>query len=132
VVGAATAGSSAGGDLLPDGGRDPSAVPEEFPTEETQENERLRLFTLISELVTWENTTNEQVLERARAEIRRSWRRACADNADHLEAAELFNPEKLPDFHDRSAPSLSTDGLESAQNLVTAVVLGVLMGHEHT
>jgi putative DNA methylase len=79
---------------------DPSAVPEEFPTEEAQEHERLRLFALISELVTWENTTNEQVLNRARAEIRRSWRRACADNADHPEAAELFNPEKLPGFHD--------------------------------
>jgi len=40
---------------------DPSAVPEEFPTEEAQEHERLRLFALISELVTWENTTNEEV-----------------------------------------------------------------------
>jgi putative DNA methylase len=79
---------------------DPSAVPEEFPTDEAQEHERLRLFALISELVTWENTTNEQVLERARAEIRRSWRRACVDNADNPEAAELFNPEKLPGFHD--------------------------------
>jgi putative DNA methylase len=79
---------------------DPSAVPEEFPTEEAQENERLRLFALISELVQWENTTNEQVLNRAREEIRRSWRRCCADNADHPDAAELFNPEKLPGFHD--------------------------------
>jgi len=79
---------------------DPSAVPEEFPTEEAQENERLRLFALISELVTWENTTNEKVLNRAREEIRRSWRRCCSDNADHPEAAELFNPEKLPGFHD--------------------------------
>ncbi len=79
---------------------DPSAVPEEFPTEEAQENERLRLFALISEVVTWENTTNEQVLNRAREEIRRSWRRCCADNAEHPEAAELFNPEKLPGFHD--------------------------------
>jgi putative DNA methylase len=79
---------------------DPSAVPEEFPTEEAQENERLRLFALISELVTWENTTNEEVLNRAREEIRRSWRRCCSDNADHPEAAELFNPEKLPGFHD--------------------------------
>ena len=79
---------------------DPSAVPEEFPTEEAQEIEQLRLFALISELVKWENTTNEQVLNRARAEIRSSWRRACADNADHPEAAELFNPEKLPGFHD--------------------------------
>jgi putative DNA methylase len=79
---------------------DPSAVPEEFPTEEDQENERLRLFALISELVQWENTTNEQVLNRAREEIRRSWRRCYADNADHPEAAEVFNPEKLPGFHD--------------------------------
>ncbi len=79
---------------------DPSAVPEEFPTEEEQEKERLRLFALISELVQWESTTNEQVLNRAREEIRRSWRRCCADNADNPEAAELFNPEKLPGFHD--------------------------------
>jgi putative DNA methylase len=79
---------------------DPSAVPEEFPTEEDQEHERLRLFALISKLVLWENTTNEEVLEEARAEIRRSWRRACADNADHPEAVELFDPEKLPGFHD--------------------------------
>ena len=79
---------------------DPSAVPEEFPTDEAQEHERLRLFALISELVTWENTTNEQVLNRAREEIKRSWRRACTDNADHPEAAELFDPNKLPGFHD--------------------------------
>jgi putative DNA methylase len=79
---------------------DPSAVPEEFPTEDDQENERLRLFVLISKLVQWENTTNEEVLEEAREEIRRSWRRCCADNADHPEAAGLFSPKKLPGFHD--------------------------------
>jgi putative DNA methylase len=79
---------------------DPSAVTEEFPTEEDQEKERLRLFALISELVLWESTTNEEVLERAREEIRRSWRRCCADNASHPEATELFNPGKLPGFHD--------------------------------
>jgi putative DNA methylase len=79
---------------------DPSSVPEEFPTEESQENERLRLFALISELVIWENTTNEEVLNRAREEVRRSWRRCCVDNADNPQATELFNPEKLPGFHD--------------------------------
>ncbi|TGH19527.1 MAG: DUF1156 domain-containing protein, partial [Aphanocapsa feldmannii 277cI] len=79
---------------------DPSAVPEAFPSEADQEKERLRLFALISELVQWKNTTNEQVLERARREIRRSWRRCCADNADHPEAEKLFNPETLPGFHD--------------------------------
>ena len=44
----------------------------------------------------WENTTNEEVLERARAEIRRSWREVCELNKDHPQAAELFNPDKLP------------------------------------
>jgi len=78
----------------------PSDVPEEFPTEDDQEKERQRLFDLISELVRWENTTNEQVLNRAREEIRRSWRRCCVDNADHPDAEELFNPDKLPGFHD--------------------------------
>jgi putative DNA methylase len=34
--------------------------------------ERKRLFQIIEELVLWENSTNEEVLERARAEIRRS------------------------------------------------------------
>ena len=78
---------------------DPSAVPEEFARAEGQENERLRLFALIIELVQWENTTNEEMLNRAQEEIRRSWRRCCGDNAEHPEAAELFNPEKLPGFH---------------------------------
>lgn len=51
---------------------DPSAHPEQFPTEEEQEGERQRLFRIIEELVKWENTTNESVLEAARAEIVRS------------------------------------------------------------
>ena len=79
---------------------DPAACPEEFPTEEDQKQERERLFRLIEELVRWENTTNEELLEKARAEIRRSWRRTCADNAGHPRAAELFDPDRLPAFHD--------------------------------
>ncbi|MBX3110343.1 MAG: DUF1156 domain-containing protein, partial [Fimbriimonadaceae bacterium] len=46
------------------------------------------------------NTTNEQVLEAARAEIRRSWKITCELNKDHPQAAELFNPEKMPGLHD--------------------------------
>ncbi len=79
---------------------DPSSVPEEFPTKAEQAVERERLFGILRELVLWENTGNETVLGKARAEIRRSWRRTCADNADHPRAAELFDPEKLPAFHD--------------------------------
>jgi putative DNA methylase len=62
--------------------------------------ERKRLFRIIEELVLWENTTNERVLEAARAEIRRSWREVCELNRDHPEAAELFNPDKMPGLHD--------------------------------
>ena len=62
--------------------------------------ERKRLFKIIEDLVLWENTTNEEVLERARAEIRRSWREVCELNKDHPQAAELFNPNKLPALHD--------------------------------
>ncbi len=62
--------------------------------------ERKRLFKIIEDLVLWENTTNEEVLDRARAEIRRSWREVCELNKDHPQAAELFNPEKLPALHD--------------------------------
>jgi putative DNA methylase len=61
---------------------------------------RKRLFEIIKELVKWENTTNEEVLEKARAEIRKSWRETCELNKGHPQAAELFNPEKLPAFHD--------------------------------
>jgi putative DNA methylase len=48
---------------------DPSSHPGEFPTEEDQERERQRLFRIIQELVKWENSNNEAVLDQARAEI---------------------------------------------------------------
>src|ERR1700693_381880 len=56
--------------------------------------ERKRLFKIIEDLVLWENTTDEDVLEAARAEIHRSWREVCALNKDHPKVAELFNPDK--------------------------------------
>ena len=79
---------------------DPSSRPELFPTKEEQDGERERLFGILRELVKWENTTNEALLEAAREEIRESWRRTCADNAGHPLAVELFDPERLPAFHD--------------------------------
>src|SRR5512132_1552486 len=79
---------------------DPSSHPDLFPTEKKQEKERQRLFRIIEDLVLWENTTNEMVLQAAREEIWASWRRACAENADHPRANELFNRKKLPAFHD--------------------------------
>jgi putative DNA methylase len=62
--------------------------------------ERERLFKIIEDLVLWENTNNEEVLNRAREEIWKSWRETCALNKGHPQAVELFNPEKLPCFHD--------------------------------
>ena len=79
---------------------DPSANPDLFSTERAQEKERKRLFKIIEELVQWENTTNEEVLQRAREEVWQSWRRTCADNAGHPRAKELFDRHKLPAFHD--------------------------------
>lgn len=51
---------------------DPSAHPDKFPTEEEQEKERQRLFGIIEELIKWENTNNEEVLNKAREEILKS------------------------------------------------------------
>ncbi len=79
---------------------DPSAHPDLFPTEKAQEKERRRLFGIIEDLVQWKNTTNEEVLERARAAIWQSWRATCAENVDHPRAKELFDRDKLPAFHD--------------------------------
>ena len=75
--------------------------------------ERERLFGILRKLVLWENTNNEAVLEEARAEIWKSWRETCAlnktpgarasspqESARMATIQELFNPEKLPAFHD--------------------------------
>lgn len=67
---------------------------------EKAQAERERLFKIIEDLVQWENTNNEEVLARARTEIVRSWREVCELNKAHPQAAELFNPDKLPAFHD--------------------------------
>lgn len=62
--------------------------------------ERERLFGIMRDLVTWENSNNPEVLARARAEIVRSWQETCELNKDHPQAEELFNPQQLPAFHD--------------------------------
>ena len=64
------------------------------------ELERNRLFAIMEDFVLWDNTTNEEVLQRARDEIWQSWRRTCEDNAYHPRARELFDRHKLPGFHD--------------------------------
>lgn len=62
--------------------------------------ERERLFEIMRRLVEWENTNDSSVIEAARAEIKASWRETCELNRGHPRAAELFDPEVLPGFHD--------------------------------
>ncbi len=51
---------------------DPSAHPEEFPSEEAQRVERERLHSIIERLVVWENVRDEKLLTEAHAEIVKS------------------------------------------------------------
>lgn len=51
---------------------DPSSYPDRFPTVAAQERERQRLFKIIEELVIWENSNNEEILDKAKAEIIKS------------------------------------------------------------
>jgi putative DNA methylase len=48
---------------------DPSSHPELFPTEEDQNRERERLFKILDDLVVWENSNNQKVLDAAKKEI---------------------------------------------------------------
>jgi len=61
---------------------------------------RARLFKIIEDLVKWENTTNEDVLNAARNAIRESWLQTCELNKNHSQAKELFDPKKMPGLHD--------------------------------
>lgn len=66
---------------------------------------REELFEIIKDLVKWENTNNKSVLDRARAAIKASWIETCRLNRSHPQAAELFNPDRPPVFHDPFAGS---------------------------
>ena len=60
--------------------------PEEIPPNNLKASwaaSRKRLFSILEDLVKWEHSTNEEVAERARVEIRKSWREACDLNKDH-------------------------------------------------
>jgi hypothetical protein len=56
----------------------PSSLPEELPTEEAQDAERQRLYGIIEELVKWESSTNEELLEAAPTH------RRCDQRREHL------------------------------------------------
>jgi putative DNA methylase len=79
---------------------DPSSWPELFPTDALQQRERERLLRIIERLVQWENTTNEEALDRARREIRRSWARhglgAAASRLSDDEIVEAIHAGRIP------------------------------------
>lgn len=79
---------------------DPSSHPDIFPTDKLQEKERARLFKIIDELVKWDNSNNKQVLQSAQDEIWKSWRFACAENANAKDAKILYDRFRLPSFWD--------------------------------
>ncbi len=60
---------------------DPSAWPEEFPTEKAQARERKRLHGIIEEMVPWKATHDEHIIGKARFEIARSLARERGDAA---------------------------------------------------
>ena len=65
------------------------------------EIKRQKLFQIIRDLVKWKNPDDGmEVLNRAREAIRESWQETCYLNRNHPQAVELFNPGKLPAFHD--------------------------------
>jgi len=61
-------------------------------TKEDAQKERERLFDIIRDLVKWENTNNEEILECARKEIRKSWEETCKITGE--------DSSKLPSFCD--------------------------------
>lgn len=65
-------------------------------TKAQADKEREDLFDIIRDLVKWENTNNEVVLDKAREAIKKSWEETCLLNKGNPD----FNPEELPPFHD--------------------------------
>lgn len=80
---------------------DPSAYPEKFPTEEEQEEERLRLFSLVEELIDWDNANNENVLNEAKWEIAKS---IAADQ--NVEPPDNDSPKEVNDFLESVGPDV--------------------------
>lgn len=76
---------------------DPSDIQEEFPTQQSQELERIRLFHLISRLARWESINDPELLRDATKEINKSWKRYCIDN-DSLN--KDLSGENLPPVYD--------------------------------
>src|SRR5262249_9723407 len=82
---------------------DPSACPEEFPTPEQQKTERDRLHELIEQLVPWEASNDEIILNEARYEIARSVARG---RGETLPALAQMRPQQIIDYLQVNAPPI--------------------------
>jgi putative DNA methylase len=82
---------------------DPSSWPERFPTEEAQGAERKRRHDFIAELVKWESSNDERVLNRARWYIARSlaWGKGEEPpDEDDAEAVRQYLLDHAPPVYD--------------------------------
>lgn len=80
---------------------DPSACPEEFPTESEQTAERKRLHDIIRRLVIWKNSNAEELIAQARYEIARSVARSHGETAPtEADAVLRYLDEKALPIYD--------------------------------
>lgn len=70
---------------------DPSEWPEIFPTEKEQENERKRLFSILTELANWKNSNNRSVILKAQTEIARSIARNRGETLHNSQPDVIYN-----------------------------------------
>jgi putative DNA methylase len=66
---------------------------------------RKRLFEILGQLVLWDNSNNAEILQRASAEIWKSWNETCSINEEHPLAGQLFDRGQLPALQDPFAGS---------------------------
>lgn len=80
---------------------DPSSCPEDFPDTESQNKKRQELHNLIQQLVVWKNSTNDQLLARARKEIAESVARSRNELApDGPDEVLQYLRDNAPSIHD--------------------------------
>lgn len=85
---------------------DPSSWTELFPTEEAQNHERQRLFRLIEDLVQWENSNNETVINAARLEIARSHARSSSSPKAKAILAEAVKSQLVNEYLATELPAV--------------------------
>lgn len=75
---------------------DPSAWPELFPSEETQDRERKRLFDIIEYLVKWESSNDQAIILKAQREIARCLSRNLGELMPNDEDVQRYIADKAP------------------------------------